>query len=131
MMQVSVESNINDVLRKFRARREQLPVAMAKALTFTAERVRDAEKKAIEGAFDRPTPFTLNSLYLRGATPQRLEARVWLKDLRFREHYLVPQIRGGERPLKRFEKYLQQQAGCQRAWPQSPASARNWMRLAT
>jgi hypothetical protein len=49
----------------------------------------------------------MNSLYLRGATPFRLEAKVWFKDLRFRQHYLVPQIHGGDRPLKRFEQYLQ------------------------
>jgi len=96
MFTLSVKSNIEAVAKRFALQNHERALATAKALTFTADRV-----------FDRPTPFTLNSLYLRGATPARLEARVWFKDLRFREHYLVPQVHGGDRPLKRFEKYLQ------------------------
>lgn len=108
MIALSMKSNIDQVLRQFGRDAANIPLATAKALTFTAERVRDAERKEMVAIFDRPTPFTLNSLYLRAATPARLEARVWFKELRFREHYLVPQVHGGERPLKRFEKYLQQ-----------------------
>ena len=108
MLTITMKSNIAEVTKRFRdLHQEQIPLAVAKALTFTAERVRDAERREMQRVFDRPTPFTLNSLYLRGATPARLEARVWFKDLRFKQHYLVPQVQGGDRPLKRFEKYLQ------------------------
>lgn len=106
MFTISVKSNIEAALKKFQAQKAQIALATAKALTFTAERVRDAERTEIRRVFDRPSPFTLNSLYLRGATPRRLEARVWFKDLRNRQHYLVPQVHGGERELKRFERHL-------------------------
>lgn len=107
MFTLSLKSNINDALRNFRDKRINIPLATAKALTFTAQDVQAAEKTEMVKVFDRPTPFTLNSLYLQGATPGRLTARVWFKDLRFKAHYLVPQVEGGDRPLKRFEKFLQ------------------------
>lgn len=118
MFTFSVQSNIADAVRNLRATREQIALATAKALTFTAERVRDAEKQEMQRVFDRPTPFTLNSLYMRGANPRNLEARVWFKDLGGSggsrknigtpaAHYLVPQVYGGGRTLKQFEVYLQ------------------------
>ena len=95
MLTITMKSNIAEVTRRFRdLHQEQIPLAVAKALTFTAERVRDAEKREMQRVFDRPTPFTLNSLYLRGATPARLESRVWFKDLRFKKHYLLQQVKG-------------------------------------
>lgn len=107
MFSMSVKSNVDDVRRNFNAKRVNIPLATAKALTFTAEAVQAAEKKEMQQVFDRATPFTLNSLYLKAATPNRLVARVWFKDLRFKAHYLVPQVEGGDRPLKRFEKFMQ------------------------
>lgn len=118
MFDLSVKSNIAEAIRDVRATREQIPIASAKAMTFTAERVRDAEKQEINRVFDRPTPFTLSSLSMQGATPQRLEARVWFKDLggyggsrknvsTEAGHYLEPQVYGGGRVLKQFERYLQ------------------------
>jgi hypothetical protein len=60
--------------------------------------------------FERPTPYTLNSLYSRGATKQDLTAVVWLKYDTSKgtpaDKYLLPEIRGGERVLKRFERAL-------------------------
>lgn len=107
MFTFSAKSSVDAALRDLRMRRVNIPLAAAKALTFTAQDVQAAEKREIPRVFDRPTPFTSNSLYLKGATPARLTARVWFKDLRFKAHYLVPQVEGGDRPLKRFEKMLQ------------------------
>ena len=55
-----------------------MPVEAAKALTFTAERVKAAEKSEIRRVFDRPAPRTQNSVYLKMATPEKLEAVVWI-----------------------------------------------------
>ncbi len=107
MFTMSVRSNVTDALKDLRAMRVNVPLATAKALTFTAEAVRSAEREEMRRVFDRPTPFTMNSLYLKGATPTSLTARVYFKDLRFKAHYLVPQVEGGDRPLKRFEQMLQ------------------------
>jgi len=81
-------------------------LATAKALTYTAERVRNAERAEMQRVFDNPTPFTMRSLFLKGATPARLEARVWFKHTNGPQHYLMPQVEGGTRPLKQFEKHL-------------------------
>jgi hypothetical protein len=86
--------------------------AFATALTLTrlGQRVEAAERETMQKKFDRPTPFTLNSLRLQPATKTRLEARVWFKDpprLTDLEHYLIPEVSGGDRPVKRFERSLQ------------------------
>lgn len=82
----------------------------AVALSRTGKRVKEAERAAMS-VFDRPTPFTTNSLYNSGATPSRLQAEVWFKDFAPKGtpagKYLLPQVNGGERDIKRFEKALQ------------------------
>lgn len=88
---------------------KNLAFAQARTLTRLAGQVKDAERETMKRVFDRPTPFTLNSLFTSRATPQRREARVWFKDpqrLTEDEHYLLPQVRSGGRPFKRFEKAL-------------------------
>lgn len=96
--------------------REQIPFAMALALTETAKDIKAAERKEMLDVFDRPTPYTLNSLFLKPATKQRLEAQVYIKD-EFgtakgtpATKYLAPQIFGGRRNQKRFELALQRSA---------------------
>ena len=63
-----------------RLEREQLPFAAALALTRTAQVVAEDLRAEMRVVFDRPTPATLNSLYIQPATKQRMEARVWIKD---------------------------------------------------
>lgn len=89
--------------------KKQLPFATALALTRTAKDVAAKEKEEMASVFDRPTKYTLNSLQVTPAKKQKLEALVWFKNpprLGDKEHYLVPQVFGGSRPLKRFEKML-------------------------
>lgn len=105
--------------------RNQLPFASALCLTRTAQIV-GADIQAEMGiVFDRPTPATLNSIYIQPATKQKLEARVWIKDGRSvngkgnvvgREGawgkgraastWLTPEIYGGPRSDKGIEKML-------------------------
>ena len=114
MFTLSVTSNVKQALQRLSATRVNIPLATAKALTFTARDVQAAEKTEMSRVFDRPTPFTFNSLYMRGATPSTLEARVYFKDLRAssknqgrpEQHYLEPQVYGGTRSAKLFEIYL-------------------------
>lgn len=107
MFTMSVKSNVSDALRDFKSWRVNVPLATAKALTFTGQDVQAAEVKEMRRVLDRPTPFTLSSLYLKSATWADLTVRVFFKDLRWKAHYLVPEVEGGDRPLKRFEKMLQ------------------------
>ena len=111
-MRLEMKDNIDKVLRDTRRiSRTKVPVATAKALTFTAERVQQAEKDEMRRVFDRPTRWTLNSVFKRSATPSRLFARVWVKD-EFNNkgipasRYLPVHMDGGNRQHKRFEKAL-------------------------
>lgn len=120
-MQISIKTNFPDVQRRLDQLQKQTKFALAVALTRTAQDVRDDVRKEMRRAFDRPTAFTLNSLYLTRATKNKLEAQVFFKDgFSSKPHYLMPQIEGGSRPIKRFEELLKQRGvlrGNERAVP--------------
>lgn len=95
-----------------RLEREQLPYAAALSLTATAQEVKKALVEEMKSVFDRPTRWTLNSVFIESATKDRMEARVWLKDEKPgaggtpAAEYLAPQIYGGGRDYKGTEKML-------------------------
>lgn len=101
-----------DVLRKldgFSDRR--MAAAMATAMSRTASGLRAQLKVELARHIDRPTPYTLNSLMLKTATAQRLEAGVFFKNDKSGNntpstHYMLPQVEGGGRRDKRFERAL-------------------------
>lgn len=90
---------------------KQIPYATALALTRTGQDVKRELEKEMARVFDRPTPYTLNSLYLAPATKQKLQAEVGLREFAGKgtpaSKYLLPQIRGGNRRVKRFESALE------------------------
>lgn len=106
MLTIGAKVVMGDLLKALESAQSQIPFATAKGLTDTIKDVRDAELQEMRKVFRAPSPYTLRSLYLRPATKARLEAVTWLKDGSRPEHYLLPQIKGGGRPLKRFEKRL-------------------------
>jgi hypothetical protein len=92
----------------------EFPYAMARALTKTAQEIKKAEVDEMQRVFDRPTRWTLNSVFISPATKEKHIAEVWLKDEWAvgssgvpAVKYLRPHIFGGERNLKRHEKALQ------------------------
>lgn len=97
---------------------DQIPFALAKALTMTAMDVKAAESKAMESQLDRPTRFTLNSLFVKPARKGAFEAVVWLKDTgdTAAREYLATQIQGGRRTPKRFEQALQRVGLMPQGW---------------
>ena len=106
MFTLKVRTDLSQALAALVDLERGAPYAMATALTKTGQDIKAAETKAIGAAFNSPTPYTMRSLYLQAANKNRLQARVWLKDGNRPEHYLLPQIEGGNRPLKRFEQRL-------------------------
>lgn len=88
---------------------DQVPFALAHCLTLTGLDVKRAETEELAEKLDRPTRWTMNAVFLRRATPARLEAVVWLKDSgdTASRAYLQTQVEGGQRVAKRFEKALQ------------------------
>jgi hypothetical protein len=88
----------------------QLPFAISKALNDTAKVSKAALVDEMREVFDRPTPYTMGSLRIRTATKQRLEAWVGFIDESFKgtpaTKYLMPQVTGGSRSVKRVEALL-------------------------
>lgn len=93
--------------------RKQLPYATRRALTDTV-RIATAEiRKRLPQLFDRPVPFTSGAFYAKPAyssTGSSLEAFVGIKDFAPKgtpaSKYLAPEIDGGPRRIKRFERRL-------------------------
>ena len=73
-------------------------------LNYCAKDIKDAEIQEMKRVFDRPTPYTLNSLMITVATKTKPWAIVWFKDQAV--NYLLPHIEGGSREQKRSEKWL-------------------------
>lgn len=108
-----------------RLERDQLPFAAALALTRTAQAVQGELRSEMQSVFDRPTRATIESTYIQPATKDKIEAYVWIKDGRQRSgggvvgqkgawdkgraaiDWLSPEVYGGPRSHKGFEKMLQ------------------------
>ncbi|MBB6319258.1 hypothetical protein [Paraburkholderia tropica] len=90
--------------------RNRMPNLMAKALNATARQAQAALKTSMPTYFDRPTPWTLNSTRVVTASPTKLVATVGFKDEAFKgtpaTKYLLPQVDGGGRNVKRMEAAL-------------------------
>lgn len=88
----------------------QMPYATSLALNSIADKTKTALVDTMRDVFDRPTPYTLNALYVQRATKQNLEAQVRYKDATSKgtpaAKYLSPEVDGGGRSVKRFERSL-------------------------
>lgn len=112
VVQLDIRSNITDVIARLKTNRaDQVPFAAALALTRTAQRTQAYLTGRLPQVFDRPTPYTRNSLFIRSATKTGLVASVYIKDQAPKgtpaERYLRPEIEGGARNDKRSERALQ------------------------
>lgn len=90
---------------------KQIPFAMSKAINETAKEVKADLVSEMKKVFDRPTSYTLNSVFIKPATKRDLTAIVGLKEWGGKgtpaSKYLSPQILGGSRGFKRSERALQ------------------------
>ncbi|MFL1386632.1 hypothetical protein ACI77F_03055 [Pseudomonas tritici] len=89
--------------------KKQIPFVMARTATLLAQRVKKGTITVMQKRLDRPTPTTLNSLFVKMATKARA-AEVYFKDSWASgipaDTYLQQAVSGGLRPHKRFEKSL-------------------------
>lgn len=109
-------SDLDDALDAVHRLGEPLgKIALADALNHTANQARARLRAEMSDVFDRPTPWTLNSIRVLHATTENLEAAIWVQDLPgdktpfSAEDYLLPQVEGGRRITKQAEKHLRQQ----------------------
>jgi hypothetical protein len=91
--------------------RNQAPFAMASALTKTVGQIAEAEQHEMRDVFNKPTPYTLSSVYTKSATKANQTASVGFKDFAGKgtpaTKFLAAQMKGGTRKQKRFERALQ------------------------
>lgn len=128
-MKLNLSTNAKDVAQRINDLGKQGRFAAAVALTKTAKLdVQPGIRKEMQRTFDRPTPYTLNSTFLKPATKANLEARVWLKDQMSAgkgtpaDRYLAPQIFGGDRRQKGMERLLQAAGLMPAGWIAVPAA---------
>ena len=113
MISISVKTDFDNAIRKldFGVRR-QVPFAIKNTLNNLAQHVKTDVVNEMRNKFDRPTPFTLNSLFIKYATKQSLTALVYVKDKElfksrpFNEQ-LAHEFSGGQRIRKRLEFWFQ------------------------
>jgi hypothetical protein len=90
----------------------RVPTVAAKALTFTAQKAQAGILRAMGSVFEGgATAYTLGSTRIEPASVDKLSARVAVKDRTTNsgtlpENYLFPQVFGGQRREKRFERAL-------------------------
>jgi hypothetical protein len=111
MAQVTISGlpELRATLAQFSDRR--FAATIATALTRAAVLSRDDMRQQLGRVFDRPTPYTINSLFIQPAKADRLVSTVKFKDDLAGSgtpatNYLMPQVVGGQRRTKRFEQAM-------------------------
>lgn len=112
MLRVRLHTNLAAFKRDLsEAHRRQVPFAMATALNDIGSGVRTDIQASMSATFDRPTPFTLNATYLKKASKSDPTAWVGIREFAPKGtpawKYLGPQVDGGPRRQKAFERRLQ------------------------
>lgn len=91
--------------------RKQVPFATSIALNNTAFACQKQVKAEMGRVFDAPTPFTINSIYVKKSKKTNLVAKVYVRDSASKgtppSKYLKAEVEGGKRHFKRSEKALQ------------------------
>lgn len=103
--------------RAFSDMANQIQFATSLALNRTAFIAKESLQNEMRSVFDRPTPWTLNSLFVTPSTKTNLQAKIWFqKPERMYTHYLEPQVYGGGRRFKGTEHLLQNTLVLPKGW---------------
>lgn len=120
-MRFSMKSSFPSAAEQVASMGRRGPVVAAISLTRTMKDAQGAITAEMGSAFDRPTRYALNGTFLKSATKDRLEARVWVKDDPWgngtpADKFLGPQIFGGARGHKGMERMLQARGMMPQGW---------------
>ncbi|MDK9705005.1 MAG: hypothetical protein OEL20_17910 [Sulfuritalea sp.] len=114
MIVLNIHDNLEDTSRWIGDIGKQVPFATAVALTRTAKRLIPFEQAEVRRVFDRPIPYTIKAFGTTPATKANLTATLFIKDRQAK--YLLPNIEGGRRGQKAFERRLGSDAGVNAYW---------------
>lgn len=92
--------------------KKQIPFAKMQAINELAFKTREFEKRVIRRSFDRPTRFTQNATqYDKAKNKRNIKALVYIRDQATKGNapvkYIYPNVEGGRRNLKSYERLLQ------------------------
>lgn len=105
--------DVSNLMNRMAAYSDQFPYAVAVALTKTAKDAQAEVKRQLPVVFNNPTRYTLNSTYI---TPAKKADAVPSAEVFFKTDavrgtpavkYIFPEVYGGQRYVKRFERALQ------------------------
>lgn len=104
-----------------------IPYAASTALNRIGSAARKDLQAEMPRVFDRPNPYTLNSIRVVPAKVENLVVRIAVKDDATNngtrpEDYLLPNVFGGGRNEKRFERNLRYAGILKEGWRAIPAS---------
>ena len=110
-MEITIEFDAQKIVGKLTEfGKVQLPQAAATALNQTAFEMRRTYQEEARNIFKDPVPFTINAFLYKKATPENLEAVVFIRDDGPKGNapsdYLAPHIYGGPAYRTRFQKGL-------------------------
>lgn len=102
-----------------------IPYAANGALNIIGKRGRDDIKAEMPRVFDRPNSWTVNSIRVKESTRETLTVRISVKDDAPNngtrpEDYLLPNVFGGGRKEKRFERNLRYAGILREGWRAMP-----------
>jgi hypothetical protein len=108
-MFISVKAHVTDAVSMLQdVHKRHIPFAAVYAATLTAREVKTREVSVMQRVFDRPTPYALNALRVKPATKADPVASVEFKEFGGTpaKRFLNPEIHGGPRSMKSFERQL-------------------------
>jgi hypothetical protein len=110
-MEITIDFDAEKIVGKLSALgRVQLPMAASIALNQTAFKIREQLQEGAKSVFKEVSPYTLSGFKYDKATPEKLEARVYInpdpQGGNARSDYLAPHIYGGLAYRTRFQKSL-------------------------
>lgn len=99
---VKGQKEVEEMLKRFPDKARK---AASTALNQTAFAIKKESSNEISRSFKSPVPYTKRSAAYDKATPNDLTAKVYhVEPERMEDHYLTPQVEGGPRKLKGFER---------------------------
>lgn len=111
-MEISVKHDLQNVARQLTLLgSDVLPKAASRAMNNAAFQARKDLQGEISRVFDRPTRWAMNAPWVDKAKPNKLATAITLDNWRraaSQYSYIIPEIQGGPRRLKRSEKLLQE-----------------------
>lgn len=121
LLVISVETNAESVRRLTARQQRQIPFATSQTVNRLARQAVSDLQSEMKDVFKNPTDYTLKAFYAHGGTKNNPGAEILARPGRLKDtpgwKYLTPEVFGGTRNMKRFERTLQAHFGSGQSVP--------------